>query len=102
MGELAEPAVFNDRVRPICLPETELQQSLAERTLDPNADQDDDRFKKRGVVAGWGTTELGTASNNLKFTRVPAIDRGVCENDVLDDLRDKDIFLTQNMFCAGF
>jgi len=98
--KLATPAVFNDRVRPICLPETELEKSLAERTLDPNADQDDTRFAKRGVVAGWGTTELGTPANELKFVRIPAISRGVCEESILSDLSDT--HLTRNMFCAGF
>lgn len=99
--KLTEPVVFNDRVRPICLPETLLQQSLAERTLDPNADQDDTRFAKRGVVSGWGLTELGTLSNELKFIRVPAIDRGVCAQAIKNDLTD-DYHLSENMFCAGF
>uniref|UniRef100_A0A8C5MW66 Ovochymase-2 n=1 Tax=Leptobrachium leishanense TaxID=445787 RepID=A0A8C5MW66_9ANUR len=77
----AESLVFNDYVRPVCMPH--VTEPLIPSLV--------------CVVTGWGNTEEdGQLSNRLKQLQVPILDIDVCNKTYYPGL------LTERMVCAGF
>ncbi|XP_073505502.1 ovochymase-1 [Phyllobates terribilis] len=78
---LAEELIFNDFVRPVCLPSLE-------EPLEPSS---------LCVVTGWGRTrEDGQYSNRLQQLPVPILNNNICNSNYYPGA------ISDNMFCAGF
>ncbi|KAM5173189.1 ovochymase-1 [Mantella aurantiaca] len=76
-----KPFVFNDFVRPICLP----------RMNDPIEPS------SLCVVTGWGNTEeVGELSSRLQQLQVPILNAEVCNTTYYPSM------ISKQMFCAGF
>lgn len=82
---LATPAVLNDSVKTVCLPDgTPEQRKLRPWTY---------------IVSGWGMTENGTASNVLRYAQIPAVTLDECAPRVR--LLHSTVKLDESHLCAG-
>lgn len=82
---LTEPAIMNDFVKPICLPDTESSSNV----IRPGA---------RGVVAGWGrTTSTLLFPNILQEVCLPVVNTSACRQVY----RNEGFTVTHDMFCTG-
>lgn len=81
---LAEPVVYNDFVKPICLP---LSSTLRSKTHVGEAME----------VSGWGKTETVNASNRKLKVRVNGVEKNTC-NDVY---RRQNREISSTQLCAG-
>ncbi|XP_004842514.1 transmembrane protease serine 2 isoform X1 [Heterocephalus glaber] len=80
--KLQTPLTFNDRVKPVCLPNPGMQ-------LDP---------KQQCWISGWGATyEKGKTSDLLNAASVPLIERSTCNHKYFYNN-----LITPAMVCAGF
>jgi trypsin len=81
--KLSDPLELNDNVKPACLPSSGyLGVSSTE---------------ERCFTSGWGTLSSGgSATDDLKYVRVPAITNAQCNNDYGDGQ------ITDAMICAGY
>ncbi|XP_015806379.2 mannan-binding lectin serine protease 1 [Nothobranchius furzeri] len=97
---LSQKVVFNQLVRPVCLPQTGQQADLS--FLLPNS---------LGLVAGWGisnpnasssalTSDLGVTSDLLQYVKLPVVSQDECQASYAS--RSISYNITDNMFCAGF
>ncbi|KAM4038283.1 ovochymase-1 [Anomaloglossus baeobatrachus] len=78
---LAEALIFNDFVRPVCLPSME-------EPLEPSS---------LCVVTGWGSTrEDGQYANRLQQLPVPILNNNICNTNYYPGA------ISERMFCAGF
>ncbi|XP_069807122.1 ovochymase-1 [Dendropsophus ebraccatus] len=78
---LAEELIFNDVVRPVCLPSAE--EPLKQTSL--------------CVVTGWGSTEEDEQHfNRLQQLQVPILDNNICNSSYYPGV------ISERMFCAGF
>ncbi|XP_056373760.1 ovochymase-1 isoform X2 [Hyla sarda] len=78
---LAEELIFNDFVRPVCLPSVE--EPLEQTSL--------------CVVTGWGSTGEGEQHfNRLQQLQVPILDNNICNSSYYPG------GISDRMFCAGF
>lgn len=82
-----EANMESEAVRPICLPSTE---TLRRENL----------VGRNGVVAGWGATETGYASDDLLKVDLPVISIQDCQNRYNNIVRQQ-IRLTEKQMCAG-
>ncbi|XP_069484631.1 ovochymase-1 [Ambystoma mexicanum] len=81
--QLNESLVFNDYVRPVCLP-------ISNKVVVPST---------VCIVTGWGSTEEGARSTcRLQQVQLPVMDRTICSKMYFDQYS---IRLTNSMFCAG-
>ncbi|XP_071960713.1 clotting factor C-like isoform X2 [Antedon mediterranea] len=86
---LETPIEFTARVRPVCLPSI----SSTKRNLRPG---------KEGVLTGWGRTGEGLPTV-LQQAIIPVVSRLRCQRNYRDSYPENiNIFVTRNMFCAGF
>lgn len=75
---------FNNYVQPVCLWRSDIYFT--------------DIIGEVGTVVGWGRTETGELSNELRQASLQVVDTHTC----LDSYRDVfGQFLTNNNFCAG-
>nr|BAC41341.1 mannose-binding lectin-associated serine protease [Halocynthia roretzi] len=95
--KLDSPVTLTPVVRPICLPLTETEKQLPQKSQNP---QHNVNTWYKGVVTGWGKTEVGTLSNHLLKVRLPFVSNEVCQTGY-DELYEH-ITITENMICAGY
>lgn len=80
---LSTNATFNKYVRPVCLwKSNQLEQTHV--------------IGKHGLVIGWGRTETGQTSNELRQASMPVISWGACLES-----NHGGRYLTERSFCAG-
>ncbi|KAL1388330.1 hypothetical protein pipiens_012620 [Culex pipiens pipiens] len=82
---LSSVVQFSELVIPICL-------------VGSRVAQGEDLIERRGWVAGWGITETGNLSTELKTTQMPVVNNTVC---VQDDPELFGKFVAPTMFCAS-
>lgn len=82
---LATSAIFNSYVQPVCLWKEDKTDSY-------------EIIGKYGTVVGWGRTETGEVSNELRQAALPVVDIFTC----LESNRDLfGHFISRTNFCAG-
>ncbi|XP_028320211.1 mannan-binding lectin serine protease 1 isoform X2 [Gouania willdenowi] len=100
---LTERVLFNQNIRPVCLPPPHTQGAP------PNPPP-----HSLGVVAGWGisnangsspdpmsmTSDLGVTSDLLQYVKLPVVPQAECTASYAS--RSISYNVTDNMFCAGF
>jgi len=80
--KLTEKVQFKKHIKPICLPIT------------PTSKQQIETFEEF-IIAGWGTTELGSRSTQLLQAVLPVVSRSTCSKAI------QRTTITENHLCAG-
>ncbi|XP_063818578.1 LOW QUALITY PROTEIN: complement C1r subcomponent [Pseudophryne corroboree] len=93
--ELRDPVTMDKNVSPICLPE--------------KSDEDLYESGLLGYVSGFGITERNRISDELRYVKLPVVQRNKCQQYLDKKQREpkaadkiKSEKFTENMFCAGF
>lgn len=53
------------------------------------------------LSSGFGLKELDMATNNLMYVPLPVVNQTICRNSIDIVRKEKNLSLTDNMFCAG-
>ena len=71
--KLEAPLIFNNNVKPACL---------------PNADWQPEHVKTKCITSGWGKREDGRYSNHLIWTDVPLMSNSDCKRLVKEFVKE--------------
>ncbi|XP_068111394.1 complement C1r subcomponent [Hyperolius riggenbachi] len=92
---LTDPVTMDHITSPICLPQKGDESLYDADTI--------------GYVSGFGETEKKTIANDLRYVKLPVVERDRCQKQLVDkqklasaDEKTKNEKFTENMFCAGY
>ncbi|XP_055780502.1 uncharacterized protein LOC129856819 [Salvelinus fontinalis] len=82
---LKHPITFNAHIMPLCLPPKDAKYPTW----------------RNGLISGFGLKENEMSTNNLMYVPLPVVNQTICRNSIDRVRMEKNISLTDNMFCAG-